>query len=91
MNKYRGVVKGITMVSQIGFLIVCPPIVMAMLGHWLSERYGLGSWIVIVMLIVGLLSAASSAWSMIKSLDRSESRNEKKNGVGSSAGYNKHI
>ena len=91
LNKYRGVVKGVTLVSQIGFLIVCPPIVMALLGHWLSERFGLGSWIVIVMLVIGLLSAGSSAWSMIKGLDRAERRSEKKNGIGSGTNYNEHI
>lgn len=91
MNKYRGVVKGIAMVSQIGFLIVCPPIVMALLGYWLSSRFGLGSWVIILLLIVGLLSAASSAWSMIKSLDRSEARSEKKGGVGSGTNFNRHI
>ena len=91
MNKYRGVVKGMTMVSQIGFLIVCPPIVMAMFGYWLTQRCGFGSWIIVVMLLAGLLSAASSAWSMIKALDRSESKNEAKGGVGSVKGYNKHI
>ena len=77
MKKYQDLLKGIAYVGQFGFTIVSPPIVMALLGSWLQRRLGLGSWIMIVCIVSGLLAAGSSAWSFFKSLDREASQKEK--------------
>ena len=77
MKKYEDLLKGISYVGQFGFAIVCPPIVMAMVGLWLQKRFGLGSWIMLVFILAGLLAAGSSTWSFFKSMDRQEAKKEK--------------
>ncbi len=76
MKKYQDLLKGAAYVTQFGFTIVCPPIIMAMLGFWLQRKFSLGSWVMIIAILTGLLAAASSAWSFFRSLDREEAKKE---------------
>lgn len=52
--------------GQLGFTIVTPPVVMALLGHWLMTRFLLGSWIMPVCILVGLVASASGAWAFYR-------------------------
>ena len=66
MQSWSKVIKGIALVGQIGISIITPPVVMALLGSWLSQKYGIGSWLTLVCIIFGLLAAASSGYSWYK-------------------------
>ena len=88
MKKYQDLLKGAAYVTQFGFTIVCPPIVMAMLGLWLQKRFGLGSWVIMVFILIGLITAASSAWSFFRTLDRQEAKKEE--GLSKKINYNDH-
>ena len=48
--------------GQLGFTLITPPVVMALLGWWLQSRFGLGTWIMLVAIVIGLLTSATSAW-----------------------------
>jgi len=90
MKRYQDLIKGIGYVGQFGFTIVCPPIVMALLGVWLRDRFSLGGWIVPLFIVIGLLAAASSAYSFFRAIARIEDRRDKAAGYDRHKGYNRH-
>lgn len=61
MRKSMMILRGISLVGQLGFTILTPPLLLTLLGGWLQSRFDLGSWIVIVCLLTGLLSAGAGA------------------------------
>lgn len=62
MKKYMKVLRLLTMFGQLGFTLITPPVVMALLGWWLQRRFDLGTWIMLVALLIGLLTSANSAY-----------------------------
>ena len=61
MKTYMKLAKAIAMVGQLGFTLLTPPVAMGLLGWWLQSRFGLGFWIMLVCLVIGLLTAAANA------------------------------
>ena len=53
--------RGIALVGQLGFSLITPPVALLWLAHLLQNKYGLGVWLTIVALILGLLTSASTA------------------------------
>ena len=66
MKNYLKIVRLVATFGQLGFSLITPPVVMALLGWWLQSRFGLGTWIMLVCLVVGLLGAASSAYRFLR-------------------------
>ena len=62
MKKYMKIAQLIAMFGQLGFTLITPPVVMALLAWWLQSRFGWGSWIMIVFLLIGLVTSAVSAY-----------------------------
>lgn len=62
MKKYMKIAQMIAMFGQLGFTLITPPVVMALLAWWLQSRLGWGSWIMIVFLLIGLVTSAVSAY-----------------------------
>ena len=63
--------------GQLGFTIVTPPIVMALLGHWLQTRFSLGSWVMLLCLAVGLTASASGAYGFYRRVVGAEKKKKK--------------
>ena len=40
--------------TQLGISVAVPPVVFVLLGVWLRDRFGLGNWVMIVAVAVGL-------------------------------------
>ena len=55
-------------VTQFGLSILLPPCFFLWLGHWLQNRFGLGVWVSIILGILGLLVAFSTAKTNLKSM-----------------------
>ena len=62
MKKYMNVLRLLATFGQLGFTLITPPVVMALLGWWMQQRFGLGTWIMLVFIVIGLLTSAASAW-----------------------------
>lgn len=62
MKKYTQILRLVATYGQLGFSLITPPVVMALVGWWLQSRFGLGTWVMLVCLLVGLASSAASAW-----------------------------
>ncbi len=53
--------KALTLLGQFGFTFITPPVTMGILGWWLQSRFGLGTWIMVVCLLFGLLTSFAGA------------------------------
>lgn len=61
MRPYARLLRGIVLAGQLGFTLITPPVVMALLADWLQNRFGLGIWVMLLALLVGLLTSGASA------------------------------
>ena len=61
LKSYWKLVRAITLLGQFGFAFITPPVVMGLLGWWLQSRYGLGTWVMLLCLLIGLMTAFASA------------------------------
>ena len=55
-------------VTQFGLSILLPPCFFLWLAHWLQNRFGLGVWVSIVLGVLGLLVAFSTAKTNLKAM-----------------------
>lgn len=60
--------KGLSWLTQLGFSLVCPPLLCVFVALKLQERFGLGNWVMIVAILVGILSAACTFISFAKQM-----------------------
>lgn len=72
MKELVKIARLVALYGQLGFTIVTPPVVMALLGHWLQRRFSLGGWIMAVSLVLGLAAAASGAWGFYRRVTAAE-------------------
>lgn len=56
--------------SQLGLTVALPLGGFVLLGAWLRQQLGLGVWVVIVSVVLGLLIAAQGLVSMLRTMDR---------------------
>lgn len=81
MRPYMKVLRGIVLVGQLGISLITPPVVMALLGSWLQRRFGLGTWVMLAAIVVGLLTSGTSAYHFCRrvmdSAKKEEDRGEK--------------
>ncbi len=77
MKKYMKILRLITMFGQLGFTLITPPVVMALLGWWLQQRFDLGTWVMLVALVIGLATSATSAYQFYLRVMGSEDRKAK--------------
>lgn len=66
MRKYMKILQGVSLLGQLGFTLITPPLLLVLLGHWLQARFLLGSWVMVVCLIVGLLSSGMGAYNFYR-------------------------
>ena len=55
-------------VTQFGLSVMFPPCFFLLIAHWLQTRFGLGSWVMIMLGILGLLTAFSTAKSNMRAM-----------------------
>ncbi len=63
-------------VGQLGFSLVTPPVLLGVLGMYLCNKKGMGSWVVIALIIVGVLTAISTAKGLYRDYKKREAREE---------------
>ncbi len=66
MKKAVKLIKAAALLGQLGFSLITPPVVLALGAWWLQSRYGLGVWIMIAAIVVGMLTSLSSGYRMIR-------------------------
>lgn len=66
----RAVLQNIGWLTQLGFSIACPMILCIMGALWLSRRFGLGSWVILAGVLLGLLSGISCFMNFAQAMTR---------------------
>ena len=56
--------------TQLGISVTVPPVVFILLGVWLRDRFGLGSWVVIVAVAAGIICAVDGLRNSLKAMER---------------------
>jgi len=61
LSSWMKLVRAVTLLGQFGFTFITPPVVMGVLGWWLQSRFGLGTWIMLICLLLGLMTSFATA------------------------------
>lgn len=66
MKTYIRVLRAVTALGQLGFTLITPPVVLGLAAWWLQDRFGLGSWVMLLALLLGLLTSGASAYQFFR-------------------------
>lgn len=88
MKTLQKLFRGIALVGQLGFSLITPSVVLLYLAQYLQRKYGLGIWITLLALVVGLLTSISTALQFYRKLtaDRASDSSPP-----AARGYGEHI
>ena len=78
MKKKNGLLASLRLLgylTQFGLSVIMPPLLLTLLGWWLTDRYGIGVWLIVVLLVCGLISSGCSIYRFFKVFIR-ETRDE---------------
>ena len=64
--KKSDVLRYLSSLTQLGLSIAVPPILCIFFGLWLQKKWGVGDWVIVVCLLVGIVSGACSFLSFIR-------------------------
>ena len=70
MGRFTKILRGVSLLTQLGLSVAAPPLLLVWLSQWLQKRYALGAWVTIAGLVVGLISSACGMFQFYKSLTR---------------------
>ena len=70
MKGLYDVARHLVWLTQFGLSVVIPPTLCIAGAVWLRHRFTLGSWVVLVGVVVGVLAAVSCLRSSLQALDR---------------------
>ena len=73
--------------TQLGLSVALPLVGFVVLGIWLRNRFEIGTWVVIVCALIGLVCAIDGLRSSLKAMERMSKNKEDKPPVS----YNDHI
>ena len=71
------IARMLALFGQLGFTVVTPPVVLALLAHWLQKRFSLGSWIMLAAIALGLVAAGCGVWQYYRRITAYEKKQEK--------------
>ena len=64
------VLRGISYLTQVGLSLATPIILCLLAAHWLQARFGMGSWLMLAGLLIGLVSGLMNLWSFFKMVEK---------------------
>ena len=56
----------LTLLTQLGLSVVTPPILAVLLALFLQKRFGMGDWVLLAAIVLGLVSGISSVFSFVR-------------------------
>lgn len=77
MKDLMKVARLIALYGQLGFTIVTPPVAMAIFCAWLQRRFGLGGWVMLLGLFLGLTASASGVYRFYRRVIAAEKKEAK--------------
>lgn len=70
------VLESLSQITQFGFSIVSPLLILIWIAIWLKSKFLLGDWVVFAAIILGLASSFTSAVSFFKCACRQAKKSE---------------
>ena len=73
MKKKNDLLKSLRLLgylTQFGLSVILPPLILVFLGVWLCDRYAIGPWLIVVLLLLGLVSSGCSFYRFFKTFVR---------------------
>ncbi len=64
--KKSDVLRYLSSLTQLGLSIAVPPVLCIFFGLWLQKKWGVGDWVIVVCLLVGIVSGACSFASFVR-------------------------
>lgn len=64
-------------ITQLGISVSAPLAGFTLLSLWLRNRFGLGSWIILCGVALGLIGAVNGLRNSLKMMERMDRRNDK--------------
>lgn len=89
MNEWYRIFEKLTWVFQLGFSLLFAPVCMLALCWWLTTYHGVGMWIYIPGLVVGMLIGFTSFAKFLRYCIREQDR-EREESASSRSGFNAH-
>lgn len=86
LRTFQKIIRAASLVGQLGFMVITPPLVLIYLAHLLQTRCGWGVWVMLAAIVVGLICAGCSVANFCRRLLASENRR----GEPPAAGFNRH-
>ena len=65
---FQTIIKGLTIVGQLGIDIVVPPVLLAFIARKICERFNMGEWVIVLAVIIGILTAIASTISYFRKI-----------------------
>lgn len=81
MKSFFQVARMVATFGQLGFTLITPPVVLAIVAWWLQSRFGLGAWVMLAAIVLGLLTSAASAYRFYLRVIGAEKKRTKAEGV----------
>lgn len=85
MKPWMNILRELTWLTQLGLSLVMPPLLCGMGGLWLADAAGLGTWVMLPALALGLGGSGAAFWGFYRYVQR---KNAKKDAGG--AAFNDH-
>lgn len=83
---FQKIIRAASLVGQLGFLLITPPLVLIYVAHLLQSRCGWGLWVMPVAIVFGLLCGLCSVATHCRRLLNAE----KKDAPPPTTGFNRH-
>lgn len=65
-KEWMRILRRITLVTQLGFSLVTPPVLLVLLALWIQKKTGAGDWLLLLAILTGVLAGISSAWQLLR-------------------------
>ena len=72
------IARMLALFGQLGFTIVTPPVVLALIACKLQQKFSLGSWIMVLAIVLGLIAAGSGVYGYYRRVTAFEQKNKEK-------------
>ncbi|MCQ2552957.1 MAG: AtpZ/AtpI family protein [Clostridia bacterium] len=87
-ENFQIIVKGISFIGQVGFMIITPPLCLGVLASFLMKRFGIGIWLMLLFLTIGILTSIATVWDFFKAEQKRIEKEAEKHKV---ITYNNHL
>ena len=77
-DSLQKIIRDAAFAGQLGVSLITPPILLAFFGWYISNKLGIGSWITVVFILLGLATSFAIAYNFYKKAQKRFFKDDKK-------------